>query len=330
MKKIKKATAILSSAIMAMLMGIMSVSAGIAGESNYIGYYYDYCGVENENVPISVSETLYYKGIVVTMPEGVVPTVETIGFDCEISEYTEGYNAVCGTNGVDLESGKLGWIIEDTTKTGKNKYFLDVDEILSEDEAVDFSKKLVIRGLVNEAEVSYKHTVNNGYIHWLDSKYVRMNLSFKNEVDVENFDASKFPEIEESGFSIYNYYSSANNLYIYAEPTMGYNDLIELYENILELDEKLTAKYSEIEYLEPLFTYPVLDSSKEVGYSIVPLWGDATNDDKINLYDAIEISKYMLGKADLDEDTVLLSDITRDGKTDLYDVIEVAKILLKK
>ena len=56
--------------------------------------------------------------------------------------------------------------------------------------------------------------------------------------------------------------------------------------------------------------------------------GDITGDGKVNIYDAIEIAKYIMGSSDLDEDTVLLADINRDGKTDIYDVIEIAKTLL--
>ena len=56
--------------------------------------------------------------------------------------------------------------------------------------------------------------------------------------------------------------------------------------------------------------------------------GDISKNDLIDLYDAIEISKYIMNITDIDEDTILLADINRDGVTDLYDAIEIAKTLL--
>lgn len=58
------------------------------------------------------------------------------------------------------------------------------------------------------------------------------------------------------------------------------------------------------------------------------MWGDISRNNLIDLYDAIEISKYIMNITDIDEDTILLADINRDGVTDLYDAIEIAKTLL--
>lgn len=111
--------------------------------------------------------------------------------------------------------------------------------------------------------------------------------------------------------------------------TDGY-DAVKIYNDVNELNDVLTAKYDEIEEVELWFTFPVADTVSNVVYSIEPTWGDATNDDVIDLYDAIEISKYIMNISDIDEDTVLLADINRDGRTDLYDAIEVAKCIMEK
>ena len=94
------------------------------------------------------------------------------------------------------------------------------------------------------------------------------------------------------------------------------------------LNDVLTNKYAEVENVDLGFMYDLTSNESNAVYSVEPTWGDATNDDKIDLHDAIEIAKYIMGRSDLDEDTVLLADINRDGKTDIYDVIEIAKTLL--
>ncbi len=58
---------------------------------------------------------------------------------------------------------------------------------------------------------------------------------------------------------------------------------------------------------------------------------DTTNDDKVDLYDAIEIAKYIMDISDFDEDTKLLADMQIGyGVTDLYDAIEIARIIMEE
>ena len=75
---------------------------------------------------------------------------------------------------------------------------------------------------------------------------------------------------------------------------------------------------------------PVSDTMSNGLYNVEPTWGDATNDDKVDLYDAIEIAKYIMDISEFDEDTKLLADINRDGVTDLYDAIEIARIIMEE
>ena len=57
--------------------------------------------------------------------------------------------------------------------------------------------------------------------------------------------------------------------------------------------------------------------------------GDVNNDGiASDLYDAIEIAKYIMEMIDFDSETLQLSDVNGDGICDLYDAIEIAKTLL--
>lgn len=62
----------------------------------------------------------------------------------------------------------------------------------------------------------------------------------------------------------------------------------------------------------------------------IGLRGDAAKDDEINLYDAISIAKYLIGRFEFESDFhEFVSDYNIDGKTDLYDVIEISKMILR-
>lgn len=56
--------------------------------------------------------------------------------------------------------------------------------------------------------------------------------------------------------------------------------------------------------------------------------GDVTMDGKVDLYDCIEIAKYMMGMVKFTNEQIAIGDMTGDGVCDLYDAIEVAKTLM--
>ncbi len=56
--------------------------------------------------------------------------------------------------------------------------------------------------------------------------------------------------------------------------------------------------------------------------------GDVTEDCSVNLYDAVEIAKYMMEMVEFDEDTLALADYNSDGDVNLYDVIDIAKTIM--
>ena len=332
MKKAKKLLALISSVVMIASIGAMSVSAGIAGEYRYVKYVYNYMDQENLNKPFGVIENLYYDGIVITMPDGVEPTNDMIGLDCEISDYSEGLNQI---GHADAAHGVAGWQISNTVDKSENRYLLDVDDILSEDEAIEFSEKLVIRGIADESFILYKQHLAVGNMETPNGNFV-LNVVVNNS---STFNVEDYPEFEEAGF-VYSYdeyspsHNSENTIYW---PSFIYNqekyslDYVSCYEDIVNMSEKILERYDEIESINMCFSYNRNGQEAKTGsYSIKPIWGDATNDDKVDLYDAIEIAKYIMDISEFDEDTKLLADINRDGVTDLYDAIEIARIIMEE
>ena len=331
MKKAKKLLALISSAVMIASIGAMSVSAGISGENTYIKYIYNYNDNIGCNIPIEIKDNLYYKGIVITMPEGIVPTPDLIEMECDISEYSEGINTI---GMVDVESGKPGWIIEDTAKTRDNCYFLDVKELLNEDEAIDFAEKLVIKGISIKAEVLYEHHSSIGHIHWFDEQFV-LTINLKKVTDAESFNVSNYQELANYDFVINDAVQSEGSSTVRAYCGLNFDDynnnFIEFYEDVQKLREDLKENHDEIEDISLSFMHLASDQQQNfAGYQIIPIWGDATNDDKVDLYDAIEIAKYIMDIFEFDEDVKLLADINRDGVTDLYDAIEIARIIMEE
>lgn len=58
--------------------------------------------------------------------------------------------------------------------------------------------------------------------------------------------------------------------------------------------------------------------------------GDANFDGNVDLYDAIEIAKYLVDNNYFNSEQYKAADINMDTKVDLYDAIEIAKTLLPK
>ncbi len=62
--------------------------------------------------------------------------------------------------------------------------------------------------------------------------------------------------------------------------------------------------------------------------SIMP--GDVNFDGVINLYDVIDIAKYMLNKNHFNDSQIAAGDYNSDGNVNLYDAIAISKDMLKK
>ena len=57
--------------------------------------------------------------------------------------------------------------------------------------------------------------------------------------------------------------------------------------------------------------------------------GDISGNGQIDLYDAVIISKYLLGMVELSEEEIQIADYNGDGSVDLYDAISIAEYLLE-
>ena len=338
MKKAKKLLALISLAVMIASIGAMSVSAGIADNKMY---YVTHILPDGSTEPCQVIEKLIYTGIVVTMPENQEPTNDLIGLDCDIKEYNAvNYGAIEKLNIIGSDS----WFFEETVELEENQFVLDTEELITEEEAIEFANKLVIRGIVEKADILYNHVVSNGYMK-VDEDEVWIGISFNDEESADNFDFENYPEIKTYlKFTDYDFEVKENiwgeqNIKIncstnnssYIDSESGLLDKMQINNDVISLNELLKEKYSNINRIESLFCFLYTDdNSVNASYSILPKWGDATNDDKVDLYDAIEIAKYIMDISEFDEDTKLLADINRDGVTDLYDAIEIARIIMEE
>ena len=344
MKKIKKFLAVLSSAIFISSIGFMSVSAGTTEtifmrENGCVSNFH-------KNYPVKQIVDTYYKGILVTMPDNEVPTAEKLGIDanCEISLYNN-ENDFIGLGGDWKDGLYYGGSI--SVPTGDNTtYFISGDDI-PEEEAAALIKTLKVRNVISNGEMFYE-TFTNTFEMYAIYDTVDVYVDCKNDVDdtkvshaptEEDHDLYGFEEITEHGFEIEslsvrnNNYSSGSWI-IYSvkfDHDTYTSNIWGLYVELCSIFDEIKANNADDENFEDIdigWIAPISENRGNGLYSVEPTWGDATNDDKIDLNDAIEIAKYIMGSSDIDEDTVLLADINRDGKTDIYDVIEIAKTLL--
>lgn len=77
------------------------------------------------------------------------------------------------------------------------------------------------------------------------------------------------------------------------------------------------------------YTFGINDNGDSYTLDSKQLKGDIDNNGTVgDLYDVIEIAKYIMGMTDLSETSLLLADYNADGVVDLYDAIEIAKTLM--
>ena len=330
MKKIKKFLAILSVAVMTFsLCAVQAFAAeksvvwknakgkNMHTDSRIITYYDD---GTFERV------TTEFCNIVVTVPDGVEPNLEYFGVDRinDVSKFEDKF----------MYQTQYGEEVWSELEPGDNEYIIHMtlngDQTVCEleDEATEIARSLMTEGKITGARVNhkvYKDTFNSiSGIQILTNK------------DVESIgNPSDYPELAEG----YNKNSSefskglkveGNEIFSSFTLDDNYDDK-EICTNILSVCNALVENYDNIVSAEPMFpSILVSEADVESSYSAesIYMWGDISRDNSLDLHDAIEISKYIMGSSDLDEDTVLLADINRDGKTDIYDVIEIAKTLL--
>ena len=317
MKKAKKLLALISSAVMIASIGAMSVSAGTTEEIIYNSF------PNGHSYPVKQTVRTEYKGIIVTMPDGEAPTAEELDIEnAEISAYTSNIGFV-GLGGSYINGIYMGGSI--TTPVGSDYTYLIDSEDLTEEKAVELIKLWKIREVVETAEMFYETHMENGT---LNTGYSGNNVTLRLSFEYNNSDGSNLYEdiIAESEFSIYSL--EGNDLELIYDNNKY--DLVDAYEMVIEICDEIMEKDKNVINLYPKWFYLVSDTMSNGLYNVEPIWGDATNDDQVDLYDALEIAKYIMDISDFDEDTKLLADINRDGVTDLYDAIEIARIIMEE
>lgn len=100
----------------------------------------------------------------------------------------------------------------------------------------------------------------------------------------------------------------------------GTTEIIEAYMHDID-DQEFPTYYDDYPYC-PLDYNSVIISITEASK------GDITCDNKVNLYDAIEIARYIMNMRDFNNDELYIADYNCDNEVNLYDVIEIAKLIM--
>jgi len=351
MKKLKKIMAGIMAMTMFSSLAATNVSAEILSGTTETIIIAEKSTVTKgfKNCPVKQTVTTEYKGILVTMPDGEAPTAEELGLEsCEITTYNPdttfiGLGGIEGSDGLYIGTSLI-------TPAGSEKTYLVNSEEIPEESAENFVKKLKIREIVSTADIFYE-TQETCEDFRADYQYcyisVDVNETEKEQgiyTEISEEQKSEFcglKEIEGAGFEVgqvvitkSSYYNPTKDFEYWI--SIDYNeykdDIKLLYDELRIIIDEIDENYAEDEnYIEaqngwvmPVTTLPIQNGLLAVDLT----WGDATNDDVIDLYDAIEISKHIMGIGELDEDTILLADINRDGVTNLYDAVEIAKGLM--
>ena len=310
MKKIKKIMAGIMAAAMISSVGGMSVSAA----DKHIEWKYEIPSNGNPSMDnvicyddgSCIRATKYFARIIVTVPENITPDIKYFGID-RISSINE-FDVVC------YESEKVEEDIWNEVEPRDNEYvlniYLDGTLVELEEECKEYARKLLSEGKIESARTWERYSTYN--IDSIDS------ISIITDETVSDF------ELKETDGRLSHV---RDNKYYLFDVTDEKNGMI----GIMDLCDTLVNNYSFIVDAFPnVPDFPINDYEYQENYVTenIYMWGDATNDDIIDLYDAIEISKHIMGIGELDEDTILLADINRDGETNLYDAVEIAKSLM--
>lgn len=219
--------------------------------------------------------------------------------------------------------------------------------VRSEDEIAELCKMSddwIANGIIEEASVKIL------YCYGCLSDYT-ISVKLKN-VD-KDFDPNSVSGLEDVTFE---QKSSSDNLYFsYRLPGIKFLEFSEI-PDILKADERVESvdssfaicevvhtEFNEISTAEYLESYYIADepaipgdisTSEPIDDVISPavpkaqVRGDISGNGEIDIYDAIEIAKYVMKMTDFDNEAMQTADFNGDGTVDLYDAIDIAKTLL--
>lgn len=75
--------------------------------------------------------------------------------------------------------------------------------------------------------------------------------------------------------------------------------------------------------------YPIPTQYYYIDVTVSLAVGDISGDGEINLYDAVEIAKSIMGMRTFTDEEMQTADYNGDGEVNLYDVIEIAKLIME-
>lgn len=259
----------------------------------------------------NITQKQYTLGI--KTADGTVPTAEELGLP-EGMEIADNY----------------GWYI---TGDESYDYFINVE---NEDEIAELCKmsdEWIANGIIEEAGVKIL------YCYGCLSNY---SVSVKLKNADKDFDPNSVSGLEDVTFELT---SSSDNLYFsYRLPEIKFLEFREI-PDILNADERVKnvdysfaicevvhTLYNEVstdEYLECYYTAdePSISDGENTA-DTVQVKGDISGNGEIDIYDAIEIARYVMKMTDFDEETMKIADFNDDGTINLYDAIEIAKTML--
>lgn len=126
--------------------------------------------------------------------------------------------------------------------------------------------------------------------------------------------------------SVDMYFLKAVNSYCKGEME-SVEECIESFENDVYANVEFDFTVTDDPVIDEPATEPTTEPTTEPA---TELKGDITGNNKIDLYDAIEVCRYIMGMRTFTDAQRDIADYNRDGKVDLYDAIGIAKKLLEK
>ena len=241
-------------------------------------------------------------GIIVVFPDEAVTDVSVFGLDSEVFSICK-YDKQMVVEGSYWNS-KVDYIPDENDNT----YYIYSSSQLTFDAAYEVATLVLKSGMISKAYVVNRNMECAGMCFGIILQSDSISES------AEDFDCSVYPEISDI---ILKQESRHDGLTLELDLSM---------DEIPEMCRLLEDTYDE------LTVYPRVElvDSGESTYSlkIVKIHGDISGNNSIDLYDAIEISKYIMKMIDFDDYAYKIADYDDNGKVDLYDAVEIAKSLM--
>ncbi len=327
MKKLKKLLAVVSSITMIACNCFTNVFAETETPTLKNALYYfkynnrimDGVFINNEGIR---GFYISYGDVILTLPEGEEPILENE--DLTITKIDESY-FTSNWNGIWGHSTEINDEITD------NMYAISGFDSLEEKKEFCRNamkdKKAISANIVEKLSTavficSIGHSSN--FPEGFEEGYITMELIFKDEETAQAFNPESIDILNENLLVTcteentvlcqLNYYSQIDY------ETADCEKVAEIL-NTIEENEDISIR----------LIGGCLESTGDSSNGLMSAFdsGDVNFDTNIDLYDAIDIAKYLMNSKEFNGEQLFLGDVNEDGTCDLYDAIEIAKTLIK-